>query len=180
MAKYVAHFYGKSIDVYRSLSPKVKAELAKMPFATDAWNTETTTKEQREYLNRWSKLDLRSMANGRDKLPPLSDCAIARETLGDLYTSIYAQFSSVAHYDMYSMNILGLHPAPDGAPVLAADPSFPAVINLHNSLFDLIQCFEAVRRFLNADFDARFSSLLDDWRVYMRRVFATPGPIRFV
>lgn len=34
-------------------------------------------------------------------------------------------------------------------------------------------CFE-VRRFLNADFDARFSSLLDDWRVYMRRVIATP------
>jgi hypothetical protein len=48
---------------------------------------------------------------GGDKLPPLSDCAVAKERLSWMYDHIYAQFSSVTHYDMYSITILGLFPA---------------------------------------------------------------------
>lgn len=58
---------------------------------------------------------------------------------------------------MYSMSILGLHKSPDGQLVLAADPGFPSMINLHNALFDLIQCFEASRSFLG--YRARFEVL---------------------
>ena len=46
----------------------------------------------------------------------LSDCKLAKESLADLYNGIYAQFSSVSYYDMYSMNILGLHEAPSALP----------------------------------------------------------------
>src|ERR1700755_1648974 len=87
-----------------------------------------------------------------------------------MYDHIYAQFSSVTHYDMYSMNILGLHKTPDGQLVLAPDPHFPSMINLHNALFNLIQCFEATRRYLDEDFDSRFSTLLEEWREYVSRV----------
>jgi hypothetical protein len=71
---------------------------------------------------------------------------------------------------MYSMNILGLHEAPNRQLVLAADPHFPSVINLNNSRFDLIQCFEATRRYLKVDLDEEFSAAYEEWREYMRRV----------
>jgi hypothetical protein len=162
MVKYIASHYAKANSLYHSLPEAARDELAKMPFTSPGWMTEKATKEQRAYLNRWSQLDLRSMAQKRDKLPPLSACDVAKEGLGDLYTSIYAQFSSVTHYDMYSMNILGLHKAPNGQLVLAPDPHFPSIINLHNSLFDLIQCFEATRRCIRVNLDEKFSELLKE------------------
>lgn len=170
MVKYVAYFYGKASSLYQSLPQAAKDELAKMPFATKVWAKEKPTKKQRDYLNRWSALDLKSMAMKRDKLKPVSACSVAHEKLADLYTSIYAQFSSVTHYDMYSMNILGLHKSPTGELVLAADPQFPSIINLHNALFDLVQCFEVTRRFIGADFDNKFSALHDEWRGFVGRV----------
>ena len=41
------------------------------------------------------------------------------------YESIYSQFSSVSHYDRYSIELLGIQPAPDGTLVLAAQPHWP-------------------------------------------------------
>jgi hypothetical protein len=175
MVRYIASYYAKSIQLYHSMTEAQKCELVKMGFTPPDWLAEKPTKEQRGYLERWNSLDLRSMANKRDKLPPISGCKLATEPLEDLYTSVYAQFSSVTHYDMYSMNILGLHKAPDGQLALGADPHFPSIINLQNSLFDLIQCFEATGRYLKMNFDERFSTLHEEWRGYMNRVINPPG-----
>lgn len=174
MIRYVASHYAKGMQLHRSMSDAAKEELKNIQGNTEEWVTADLTKEQRASLNRWNDLDLRSMAEKRDALPPLSECDVARETLAPLYTSIYAQFSSVTHYDMYSMNMLGLYKSPDGQMVLAPDPHWPSLINLHNSLFDLIQCFEVTRRYLEKDADSDFSSLLKDWREYMTRVVGPP------
>jgi len=41
--------------------------------------------------------------------PPVGGVSKQRLLDHERYMSIYAQFSSVTHYDMYSMNILDLH-----------------------------------------------------------------------
>ncbi|MCA0301713.1 MAG: hypothetical protein LCH95_04845 [Proteobacteria bacterium] len=174
MTRYVASYYAKAMQLHRSMSNIEKAEYVSIRGELDEWMSEELTKEQRASLNRWNDLDLRSMVQKRDKLPPLSDCEVAKEKLASLYTSIYAQFSSVTHYDMYSMNMLGLYKSPDGQMVLAPDPHWPSLINVHNSLFDLIQCFEMTRRYLDKDADQEFSSILKDWRGYMERVVGPP------
>lgn len=174
MTRYVASYYAKGLQLHRGMSQAEKDELSATPGGIQEWMTTELTKEQRASLNSWNELDLRSMVEKRDKLPPLSGCDVAKETLAPLYTSIYAQFSSVTHYDMYSMNILGLHRAPGGRLVLSPDPHFPSIINLHNALFDLIQCFEATRRYLEKDLDSKFSLLLKEWREYMMRVIGPP------
>jgi hypothetical protein len=175
MKQYVAAFYGKSIKIFQDLSPNVQQQLKNAGLASDTWLTEKPTKEQKAYLNRWTDLDLRSMVDKRDKLSPLSSCALAKEKLGDFYTTIYAQFSSVADYDMYSLAMLGLHKAPNGDLVLATDPNFPLIVEMHGSLFDLIQCFEATRGFLKIDFDDKFSALFDDWRKLADQIVDMPA-----
>jgi hypothetical protein len=176
MAKYLTSYYAKSNKLHRSMPEGARDLYAKRGFPLEEWMTEKPTKELEKWLNEWSALDLRSMVEKRDKLTPLSDCAVAKERLSWMYDHIYAQFSSVTHYDMYSMTILGLLPAPDGQLVLAPDPGFPAVISLHNSLFDLIQCFEGTRRFLGVDFDSRFCALLDEWHDYAKRTVKPSQP----
>ncbi len=52
--------------------------------------------------------------------------------------------------------------------VLAPDPGFPAIIFLDNALFDLIQCFEASRRFFQANFDAKFDTLYDEYHIHLK------------
>lgn len=175
MAKYIASYYAKANKLHRSMPEGARDLYVKRGFPVEDWMTEKPTKELEKWLNEWNGLDLRSMVEKRDKLPPLSDWAIAKEKLSWMYDHIYAQFSSVTHYDMYSMTILGLFPAPSGQLVLAPDPSFPAVINLHNSFFDLVQCFEATRRFLGVDFDSKFDGLLDEWRETAKKTVSKPA-----
>src|SRR6202035_5914667 len=65
------------------------------------------------------------MAAKRDALPPFSDSVLAKESLLHWYESIYSQFSSVSHYDRYSIELLGIQPAPDGTLVFAGQPHWP-------------------------------------------------------
>jgi hypothetical protein len=87
MVKYVASHYAKSIKLYQSLPEAVRNELGKIPVTGEGWITEKPTKEQLKYLDRWNALDLRSMAQKRDALPPVSDCPLARESLSYFYTT---------------------------------------------------------------------------------------------
>lgn len=168
MLRYVAAYHAKEIKLKQSLPRNVREELQRMGY--DSWYGEEISREKLNILNQWNNLDLKSMVEKRDKLPPLSDCRIAMESLSQFYVSVYAQFSSVTHCDMYSMKILGLHKTPSGQLVLAADPHLPSMINMHNSLFDTIQCYEVSRRFLGKDFDNRYSALLREWHSYVERV----------
>jgi hypothetical protein len=120
-------------------------------------------KEQRAFFEEWSKLDLRSMGTKRDEFPPLADEPIAKEKLGSWYDNIYAQFSSVSHYDRYSIEMLKINKASDGRLILGTEPFWPRMLILQNAHFDIIQCFEAAHVCHKRDSAATFNAFLAEW-----------------
>ena len=176
MRRYVNSYAAKQMKLTKSMSKSARAHFERM-MGTN-WPNHERQQDQAEQVSDFVSLDLKSMVQKRDELPPISDCRVAKERLGEFYASIYAQFSSVTHYDMYSMQILGLHKSPSGNLVLAADPHFPSMINLHNSLFDVIQCFEVTSKFIEKNFDEQFDTLLREWQSYVRRVIGPAYPER--
>ncbi|MBN8966134.1 MAG: hypothetical protein J0H89_12330 [Rhizobiales bacterium] len=163
IAKYIGSYYAKANKIFRGISTSIRDELDKA-IKLEEWMTETPTKEQRHYLERWESLDLASMAKKRDELPSKIAGKVAAETLADLYGPIYQQFSSVSHGDMYAARMLGLHPAPTGQFVLAPDPFWPAMLCCYNALFDLIQCHESLAMFAEPGGQPTFDDLFIEWR----------------
>jgi hypothetical protein len=168
--KYGRAFFAKMNSLVREMTPEMRKFYDKWIGEPPAWATETPTKEARAYFEAWNTLDLRSMATKRDALPPVSESRIGKQPLADLYGSIYAQFSSVTHYDRFSVEMLGLHKAPNGQLVLAPDPHWPAMLTLHVALFDLIFCYEAVQLCLRKESTEVFGRLLDEWYELMDKV----------
>ncbi len=162
-AKYERSMFAKMNSLVRSINPETRKHYEEMLGNIPEWATTPPTKEERAYLEAWNSLDLRSMVKKRDKLPPLADKQVAKEGLAHWYESIYAQFSSVTHYDRYSIEILGLQPAPDGRLVLAAQPHWPGLLILQNCYFDIIQCFEAAQVCHRKDAADTFERLLAEW-----------------
>jgi hypothetical protein len=162
-AKYERAMVAKINTLVRNLNPATREHYEEIIGAIPAWATDPLTKDERAFLGAWGALDLRTMATKRDAFPTLADTVIARESLGHWYESIYAQFSSVSHYDRYSIELLGLHKAPDGKFVLAAQPHWPALLILQNAYFDIVQCFEAAHVYHHADAAVRFEALLATW-----------------
>lgn len=173
LVKYIAFQYAKAAQIQVGLTPEQKAELARNLTDGSLPLPELPTKDERQYLERWGNLDLYSMAQKRDALPSTSDNALGRESLADLYTPIYRQFSSASHYDMYSMNMISLQEAPSGNLVLAPDPYWPAVLLMYAALFDLIQCNEALTALYGKKDTSVLTSLHQEWREYCKRMF--PG-----
>jgi hypothetical protein len=162
--KYERSKFAKINSLIRNMSPEMRSryhEITGQPLP--AWATDTPTKEERAQLEAWNSLDLRTMVTKRDAFPPLANTALARESLGHWYGSIYAQFSSVTHYDRYGIELLGLQPREDGSPVLATEPHWSDILILQNAQFDLIQCFEAAHICHKADAAKAFEALLEDW-----------------
>jgi hypothetical protein len=175
MSKYLASYYARSIKLHHGMTLQQKAEFDRLITSVPGWLKEKPTKEQREYLDRWNSIDLFSMVKKRDALPPLADTTLGNAPLADLYNSVYAQFSSVTHYDMYSINMLSLHKPPKGDTlVLAPDPGFPAIIFLDNALFDLIQCFKACHKFFATKLDDEFEALHDEYKIHMESIIGPP------
>jgi len=79
------------------------------------------------------------LVSKRDDLAGVTGSNLDTETLKGFYSSIYRQGSSVSHYDLYSINMLGLHKS-DTQLILAPDPALPIVLVMHCAMFDLIQC----------------------------------------
>lgn len=170
MVMYIGSYYAKTYKVFRDLPAQLRSELAKMNVEFPPWMAERPTREQQAYLDRWQKLDLISMATKRDALPPPNDTPLARESLGDLYAPIYRQFCSVTHYDMYGVNMLSLHAAPDGKLVLAPDPWWPAILCAYNALFDLIQCHDALTAFFKPAPTVEVEQLFLEWQELNNRL----------
>ncbi len=112
--KYDRTKFAKMGDLARSAKPETRKHFEKLLGPLPAWATEAPTKEQRAFFEEWSKLDLRSMGTKRDEFLPLVDEPIAKEKLGPWYDGVYAQFSSVSHYDRYSIELLTVNKAGDG------------------------------------------------------------------
>jgi hypothetical protein len=172
LKKYVRAYYGKMNNLMRNLPPQTRATFEQAGGKLEQWMVEKPTKDQAEYLDSWNSLDLLSMAKKRDALPPLADAELARESLAYWYQPIYVQFSSVTHYDMFSMNILELRRSPQDTLVLSPDPQWPAVLVIQNALFDLIQCFECVSAFHKKQTADDLLPLFDRWKHLANRVFS--------
>jgi hypothetical protein len=172
--KYMLYFFSKARLLMRSESARQDYEksLGKLP----KWVTEELTKEQNDEIRKWEALDLRAMAKRRDSLPPLTELQIGKETLERHYDTIYAQFSSVSHFDMYSLELIQLHEIA-GHLELKTDEHWPGLLILQNCEFDIIQCFEAVYAYYDKDAGLLFNELLLEWyRLSSQMDFPTLSP----
>lgn len=52
---------------------------------------------------------------------------------------------------------------------MAPDPNWPAMLCLHNALFDIIQCREATKGYFNVD-DPEYETLFEEWRQCLVRM----------
>lgn len=93
----------------------------------------------------------------------ITDTKIDSEKVEIFYESIYRQGSSVSHFDAYSIKMLNLYRKNDQT-ILAPDPLFPAILALHNALFDIITTAEAVAAFDRMSDKEEWEKLLADWR----------------
>ena len=73
----------------------------------------------------------------------ITSTAIRLNATWALTPAAMSQFSSVSHYDRFSIEFFGLHESPDGKLVLGTRQQWPALLLLRNADFDIIQCFEA-------------------------------------
>jgi hypothetical protein len=162
-AKYERAIYAKMNSIIRNMDPATRQRHVDTVGPLPAWATEQTTKDDRAVLDAWGSLDLRSMAKRRDALPPIADTILAKQNLADTYEAIYSQFSSVAHYDRFSIELLGLQKTPTGGVMLAAQPYWPTMLLVQNALFDIIQCFEAAQICHKKDAAQIFEALLVQW-----------------
>ncbi|MDB5718719.1 MAG: hypothetical protein JWM38_2146 [Sphingomonas bacterium] len=122
----------------------------------------------RERFAYWRNTPVDQMARKRDALAGITGSRVDREALVGFYDSIYRQGSSVAHYDLYSINMLGLYDNGFGL-ILAPDPGLPIVMVLHCAMFDIVQCAEALARTdVPAPADAA-DALVGEWWECVRR-----------
>ena len=162
-AKYERAIYAKMNSIVRNMDPATRERHVETVGPLPAWATERLTKEDRAVLDAWGALDLRSMAKKRDALPPIADTILAKEGLAHSYEAIYSQFSSVAHYDRFSIELLGLQKTSDGKVMLATQSHWPTVLLVQNALFDIIQCFEAAQICHRKDAAQIFEAMLAQW-----------------
>lgn len=129
----------------------------------------------RKRFSYWRNTPVDQMAQRRDSLAGITGSRVDKETLFSFYDSIYRQGSSVAHYDLYSINMLGLHKGPEGL-VLGPDPYMPIVLVLHCSIFDIIQCAEALAKAGSPAQPKTLDELLSDWWDLVRRTGILDDP----
>ena len=127
------------------------------------WVTDKLSEEQDSEIRQWESFDLHTMATRRDLLPRLTELQVGKEELGHHYDTIYVQFSSVSHFDAYSIELLRLHEEDDGGVELKTDDLWPGLLILQNCQFDIVQCFEAVRAYHDKDAAQLFNQLLLEW-----------------
>jgi hypothetical protein len=159
--KYLLHFYSKVRLLMRCSSVRAAYERDFGPLPT--WVTEKVTKEQRDKMRQWENLDLRTMATKRDALQPLTEMPIGNEKLEPSYETIYAQFSSVSHFDRYSLELIRIRETASGQLTMDTEPYWPGLLVLKNCYFDIIQCFEATRTYYEIDTAQSFNTLLIEW-----------------
>ena len=162
LAAFIDTYYAKAAKVFGNISPMQWAHIStELDMQKEV--QVPLSKEERAHLGRWESLDLRSMAQKRDLLPPKTTSPVEEQTLADLYVPVYQQFSSVSHGDMFGLNIIGFHKSATGQVVMAPDPQWPALLCIFNSLFDIVQCHDALTGFTENSMLPLFDDLLHEW-----------------
>ncbi len=159
--KYLLYFYAKARSLMRD--PSRRDDFQRTVGPLPQWVIEPLTKEQQEQFRAWESLDLRSMATKRDSLQRLTELPIGHYELAPWYDSIYAQFSSVSHFDMYSLELIQLHEEEPGHFVMDTASYWPGLLILQNCVFDIVQCFEALQAYFAVDAAQHFNGLLAEW-----------------
>ena len=172
LAAFVDNYYAKSAKIFGGITPAQWAELDGVAKVTPQV---PLTKEEKKNLSRWENLDLFSMAQKRDALAPKTPSVVESQTLGDMYTPVYRQFSSVTHCDAFALNMLRLYRNPKGMLVLSVDPQWPAVLCIMNAMFDIIQAHDAVSGFGELPVMDGFDALLAEWVAVRDKSLGEPG-----
>ncbi len=115
-------------------------------------------------LKIWKGTNLEQLTRKRDGCTGVGTSTVRHQKLFGFYNSIYRQGSSAAHFDMYAVSMLGLYKNKSDELVLAPDPWTPAILSIHNALFDLICCYEVLTCIFSTDLADTFSSLFDLWK----------------
>jgi hypothetical protein len=95
---------------------------------------------------------------------------LATRSLSSSYETIYRQFSSVSHYDRYSIELLGVQEFPDSRFVLGTQPHWHPLLVLQNAQFDIIQCFEAAHVCHQKDAAEIFEKFLTEWYLISKQI----------
>ena len=157
--KYRLYFYGKVRSLLKNMPQDIRAKMGSQFGQIPQWATETLSKEEQARLKEWDNLDLRTMALRRDALPPLTSLHISHDKLADLYDGVYAQFSSVSHFDMLSLQFLKMQTASDGSHYLGTESHWPGLLAIQNCRMDIVQCFECLTKYHGIDIAKIFDDL---------------------
>jgi hypothetical protein len=160
--KYERFMLAKIRKVARDIAPETIKRFAKAG-QLPLWITEPLSKEDREYLEEWEKLNLKSMAARRDGFPPIADNLLSREKLEKWYNAVYRQFSSVSHYDRFSIEMVSPQPYEGDTVVMGLQPHWSKLLILYTVLLDIIQCYEATSVCFEQDTSIKFESLFLEW-----------------
>jgi len=161
--KYERAMFGKINSIVRKLDPKTVEHFEESMGPIAPWAIEELSKEQKAHLEAWSVTNLRAMATKRDAFSPIVDNHLAKQKLSPMYEGIYAQFSSVAHYDRFSIEMVRPEQNDDGTVSLSLAPHWPALLILRTSHLDIIQCFEATQVCFQRNTAIQFESLFMEW-----------------
>jgi len=156
-------------DVVRDVAPETVERFRQSGYKLPLWTTEPLNKGDRQYFEGWNELDLKSMADKRDSFPPIAYNRLSMEKLGDWYNSVYRQFSSVSHYDRYSIEFIKPLPIESGNVVLGLEPHWPKLLILYTALLDIIQCYEVTAVCFERDTSIKFESLFSEWKTFAER-----------
>jgi hypothetical protein len=161
--KYERAFFGKINSLVRNVDPETVSRFEEKLGRAPSWATEPLSKEERAYFGAWTNTDLRSMALKRDAFPPITDTPLAMRGLASWYTSVYAQLSSVSHYDRYSIELVKPIEQEDGTVALSMEPHWLALLILYDAYLDMIQCSEVTQVCFKQQTSIKFESLFLEW-----------------
>ncbi len=172
--KFLVDFFHKKNRVGQKVAanPAMRKAFEDIVGRMEGWETDLPTPEERKFLARWQQLKLDVCAERRDAMVKKNDQLpkFLSEPLRPLYESIYMQASSVTHYDIYSLTMLGHYRTPDRQIALAPDPQWPAILGLHCALFDIIQCAECLWRHFDLEDLSWFEALHGEWHSCCRKM----------
>jgi hypothetical protein len=161
--KYERAIFGKINALVRNVDPATVQRFEQKLGRAPSCATEPLSKEERAYFDAWTTLDLRSMAQKRDAFPPITDTPLAKRRLATWYTSVYAQLSSVSHYDRYSIELVKPIENKDGTVMLSMEPHWLSLLILYDAYLDMIQCSEVTQVCFKQPTSIKFESLFLEW-----------------
>jgi hypothetical protein len=161
--KYERFMIEKIRNVVRNIAPETVERFAEVGQVLPLWTTQQLTKEERDYLEEWERLDLRSMAAKRDGFPPIANNRLSNEKLEPWYNAVYRQLSSISHYDRFAVEMVRPRPVEDCKVVMDFEPHWPQLLILYTVLLDIIQCYEGTSVCFDRDTSIKFESLFIEW-----------------